>query len=243
MRDLGLAHAKLLVHPAVSAEVAGEQDGVHLARLEHGRRHALEVAEVLLARPGQVDRVVGDHRRCDRLQPRGQAIGQGGQLEPQCRREVGGDDTGAAAVAHDGEAVAARPVGSETGECRVDQLLGRGHAQDARRAAGRVDRGGVARKRTRVRQRSAGARGAAARSKQHDLLAGGERGLPARAKARPSRKSSQYTAITRLVVVGERLDELGHLDVGLVAERGEAGDAEAVLARQQAQLDRQIAAL
>ena len=132
----------------------------------------------------------------------------------------------------------------ETGERGVDELLGRCHAQDACRAAGGVDRGGVARQRTRVRRRCTGASRASACREQHDLLAGGERCLPGACKGTPV---AEVFAIHHdhagCLVGGERFDELGRFDVGLIAERREPRDAQAVLPCEQSQLDRQIAAL
>ena len=46
-----------------------------------------------------------------------------------------------------------------------------------------------------------------------------------------------------VLVRRERLDELGGLDVRLIPERGEARDADAVLRAEQAQLEREVAAL
>ena len=47
----------------------------------------------------------------------------------------------------------------------------------------------------------------------------------------------------RVLVLGECADEIGRLEVGLVAERGEAGDAEPVVAGERAHLEREVAAL
>ena len=46
-----------------------------------------------------------------------------------------------------------------------------------------------------------------------------------------------------LVVLGEGGDQLGCFDVGLVSERGEAGEAEAVVGCDQRELESEVAAL
>ena len=73
-------------------------------------------------------------------------------------------------------------------------------------------------------------------------------GLPAvraaSANARPSRKSSQYTPITRVPSCAARFaTTLGHVEVGLVADRNEPREAEAEVAEQEPGLERDVPAL
>ena len=112
--DLGLDRGEGLVHLAVAAEVPGEDHRIDLARLEHGRVHALEVPEVLLAGTREIDGVGGDDRRRDRRQARRELGREHRQLEACLGDEVGGDDAGATAVADDRDPPAL-PDGAEQG--------------------------------------------------------------------------------------------------------------------------------
>ena len=194
--------------------------------------HALEVPEVLLSGAREVDGIGGDDRRRDREEPVGERVGEPRQLEPGLGHEVGGDDARAAAVADDRDPAVLRPVRREARQRAVDELLRRRHAQDPRRAAGGLDRGRVARERTGVRGGRARSRLAASGREQDDLLARPLRRL-AGARERPA--VAEVLAVDgdhpRVLVGREGLDELGGVDVGLVPERGEARDADAVLAR------------
>ena len=244
MADLGLDRREGLVQLAVAAEVPGEDHGIDLARLEHGGVHALEVPEVLLAGAREIDRVGGDDRRRDRRQARRELGRERRQLEACLGDEVGSDDARATAVPDDRDPPAGRTVGSKAPERAVDQLLRRRHPHDPGGPAGRLDRGRVARERSRVRSRRARPRLAASRREEDHLLAGCERSL-ARAGEGPA--VAEVLAVDAdhagVLVRSERLDQLRRLDVGLIAERGEAGDADAVLGAEQAQLEREVAAL
>ena len=92
--------------------------------------------------------------------------------------------------------------------------------------------------------RRAGSRLAAAGREEDHLLAGPERSLTG---AREGAAVPEVLAVDAdhagVLVRCERLDELGRLDVGLVPERREARDADAVLGAEQAQLEREVAAL
>jgi hypothetical protein len=94
-----LAAFEALVVLRVTAEVAGHQHGVDLARLEHRPCGAIVAVDVGFAPTGQVDRV--RHRRGGgkpRAHAAAQRRGQGPQLEPRIAREGGRDDAVAAAV-------------------------------------------------------------------------------------------------------------------------------------------------
>ena len=124
----------------------------------------------------------------------------------------------------------ARPVRREARERPVDELLRRRHPEDPGRAAGRLDGGRVARERTGVRGGGARSRLAAAGGEQDDLLAGRDgRGTGAGEGPPVAEVLAVDADHAGVLVGGERLDELGGLDVGLVPERGEPRDADAVL--------------
>ena len=132
----------------------------------------------------------------------------------------------------------------EARERPVDQLLRRRDTKDLRRAARSLDRRGVARERAGVGRGGARPCFAPAGGKENDLLPRSDRG---RAGAREGASVAEVLAVdadhARVLVGGVGLDELRRLDVGLVAEGGEARDADAVLGGEEAQLEREVAAL
>ena len=166
------------------------------------------------------------------------------QLEPGLGDEVGGDDARATAVADDRDPRSCRTVGCEAREHAVDQLLRRRHADDSGRAARSLDGGRVARERTRMRCRRARPGLAASGREEDDLLARPLGCLPG-SRERPA--VAEVLAVDAdhagVLVRCECLDELGGFDVGLIPERGEARDADAVLRAEQAQLEREVATL
>ena len=85
---------------------------------------------------------------------------------------------------------------------------------------------------------------AASGREEDDLLARQLRRLPG-PRERPA--VAEVLAVDAdhagVLVRRERLDELGGLDVGLIPERGEARDADAILRAEQAQLEREVATL
>ena len=95
-----------------------------------------------------------------------------------------------------------------------------------------------------MRGGGARARLAATGGEQDDLLPGGDRSRPG---AREGTSVAEVLAVDadhpRVLVGRVGLDELRRLDVGLVAERGEARDADAVLGSEEAQLEGEVAAL
>ena len=95
-----------------------------------------------------------------------------------------------------------------------------------------------------MRRRRAGPGLAASGREEDDLLARALRRLPGPRERPAVAKVLAVDADHAGVLVRcERLDELGGLDVGLIAERGEARDADAVLCAEQAQLEREVATL
>ncbi len=166
------------------------------------------------------------------------------QLEPDARRDVRRDHGGAAAVGDDGDARPGRTAAGEQDVRHLDEILRRRHADDPGRPARGVDRARVADERARVRARGADARRARAACQQEDRLArlcrrvGGARERPA---------VSEVLAVDaddpRLGVSGEGAQQVGGLEVGLVADRRKARDAEPEIRREQGDLEREVAAL
>ena len=234
---LHLLRREVGIHLAVAAEVAGEDDRVDLTRIEHGLQDPLEVPEVHLPRSGEIDGVRRDDRRRDLDQPRLEAVGQLGQLEPGLRDEVGRDDSRASAVSDDRHPAPTRPVWGEARERTVDELLGCRDAEDLRRPAGGLDRSRVACKRASVRGSGTRARFAATGGEQDDLLPCCDRcGTGPREGSSVTKVLAVDADHARVLVGRVGLDELRRIDVGLVAERGEARDSDAVLDRKEAQL-------
>ena len=123
----------------------------------------------------------------------------------------------------------------------VDELARRRDPEDAGRAAGGVDRDRLAHERAGVRARGPNARGArTAREQEHGLAR-----LGGRPRERPSRPEVLDVDADHpgLVVRGERLHDLGRLEVGLVAERDEARDPEAEVGGEQRDLEGEVPAL
>ena len=92
-----------------------------------------------------------------------------------------------------------------------------------------------------MRLRGARPRGALARGQEHDRLAGRDGGPHEGATV------AEVLAVdgdhARRLVVRELGDELGRLQIGLVAERDEPGKTEADLAGEQRELEREVPAL
>ena len=120
---------------------------------------------------------------------------------------------------------------------------GRVDAHDARLAAGGGDHGVVRDERARVRGGAARARGRAPAVEQdHGLLPRGRaRGLDERAAVGDVLGVDRDRA--RGLVAGEVLHQVGQAHVGLVADRGEAREAEPAALEQHAELDREVARL
>ena len=81
-RDVALGPFVLLTVLRVAAEVAGQQRGVDLARLEQEPGDSLEAGEILLAAAREVDRVsrLGGRAELDR-ELAGQSVAELGQIE------------------------------------------------------------------------------------------------------------------------------------------------------------------
>ena len=133
---------------------------------------------------------------------------------------------------------AQQPVGD------VDQLLRRVHAQHAGRAAGGVDRGAVGRQRAGVGEDGARCRVRVLDRHQQHGLAGPRRGLARRRERAPVAEVLDVDGDQLgLRVAGELADQLRDLDVGLVADRREAREAEPGARGEHPDLEREVAAL
>ena len=229
----------------VAAEVAGEQDRVDLSGAEQGADDAREAVDVLLASAGEVDGIDERRRRRQRsgeLGPR--RLGELRQLEARSDDEVGGDHRVPAAVGRERDAPSRRPPVREEAHGHVHDLLRRGDELDARAQAGRADRLEVAGQCARVGARRAGARLGGAAGQENDRRPRLDGGLPGAGELAPVAEVLEVDGDQpRGLVRGERLDQLGRLDVRLVPERDEAREAEPELGAHHADLEREVSAL
>ncbi len=204
-----------------------------------------EVAEVGLPTAGQIDGVrAGGARRQLLLERRDRGRAELGHLQAGLRDKRSGDPAVPAAVAHDCDPRPARRDAADQRLDHVDQLPGRADLFDRGGAAGGLDRGFVARQRTGVRTDRANRRLVTGHGQEDDWLAGG---LRARCGADELAAVAEVLDIQgdrlREFVRGHRVDQLSGRQVGLVSERDEPREAEPSLLREQADLEREIAAL
>jgi hypothetical protein len=147
----------------------------------------------------------------------------------------------AAAVADDRDPVPPQRLRPHLRVDQVDHLVGRLHDMDARGPRGRGDDRAVADERAGVRAGGADAGLGRADGQQDDRLArGGGRVDERAAVAEVLGVDGDRAGLGMLAEGGH---ELGQVDVGLVADRREAGEPEPRRAGQDAQLERQVAAL
>ncbi len=236
-------HAGRLVVGRVAAEVAGQQQHVDAGRVEQRLADAGEREHVALAGPGQVDRVRHPAGRDLGLQ-RGDRRGiQRRHVEADVGEEVGGDRPVPAAVGHDRHPAAPQARRAEQRRGGVGQLAERVDEPRPGLLEGRLQHPPGRGQRPGVRGRGGGAGGGASGGQhQHRLSLG-----------HPPHRGDQGPAVAGvldvaggepgLVVVGGRREHVGHRHVGGVAEGHEPAVAEAVLVEQDAELDRQVAAL
>ena len=177
-------------------------------------------------------------------QARGERVGESRHLEPGALGQRGGDPAVPAAVRQHGDAPAPHPARAQEAVGQVDQLVRRAHPLDPRRAAGGVDRAAVAGERAGVRAHRAGGGLGVLDPEQHDRLPRRDRGRRRRRERPPVAEvlGVEGDQLGR-VVGGERADEVGRLEIDLVARRDEAREPERGLAGQQPQLQREVAAL
>jgi hypothetical protein len=147
-----------------------------------------------------------------------------------------------APVGDDGHAAPARADGKR-GE-QVGHLPHAVHEVDPGRPAGGRHHRGVAGQRAGVRVRAARGGAAGADGEEHHGRARGHRGVRG---AREGAPVEEVLAVhgddLRPRVGGIGLQQVGRGQVGLVAQRGEARDADPALLEEQAQLERHVAAL
>ena len=245
VRDRALALLVLRSVLGVASEVAGQQGRVDLARLEQETQHALEAREVVLAHSGEVHGVPGRGHWADcpgeSLCERG---GERRNLQAGCRHEVCGDDAVTTTVSEDGHAAAAGEIPDEERLCDVDELAGGVHQLDAGGPARRLDRHELAHERSRVRAGCPRA-GLAAPGREKDDRLPRLRRAQACARERPSVAEVLHVeADDPGRLMGDQVaDDVGRLEVGLIAERGEARESEPDLGDEQAQLEREVPAL
>ena len=155
-----------------------------------------------------------------------------------CDQRVGGEHGEAAAVRQDRGAVAAQARRAHQRLGGVEQLVDALDAQHAGAAQGGVEhvvgagqRAGVGERRLR------GLRVAARLQHQHRLVARGRarRGQELARRARRAAAAREALQVqqdrARVGVGAEPVEQIGHVDVGRVADRGEAGEADARPAR------------
>jgi hypothetical protein len=209
---------------------ADQDDPVHVGILHHDAEGARETLRVGV--PDHVDRVV------DRGRPR-KGLGEpalrrgveAGELQAVADRRVGREDARPARVRHDRGAAAQRHGLVRKGARVLEQLVQPLDAQDPRLQEERVVRLVRSGERAGVGARGAGALGGAARLDRDDRLA-----FVPRDRARDLQEALGALQIfdvqedhAGLGVVGEVLEEVAFVQVGLVAERGELGEAKALL--------------
>ncbi|MEB4616537.1 hypothetical protein OOT08_18035, partial [Leucobacter sp. M11] len=236
---------ELLPVEGVAAEVAAEHRGVALGAVRQDVEHAGEARDVLLAAAGHVDRV---RDRGGGRQLAGDPVPQLRAelicVEPALREHVARDGRVPAAVGKHRDPVAARrdPGGERHEEIR--DLGGGGDLLDARGLADGGDDRGRGGERPGVRAGVARGGVRAAHREQDEGFARlpGVQGRAGEAPAVP-----EVLAVDRDragVRVGDAgLDELRGVDVRLVPEAGEAGQAEPRGLQVPGDLERDVAAL
>ena len=163
------------------------------------------------------------------------------QVEPRGGGDVAGDRAVPAAVANDRDPRAPQRARAHERLHKVDHLMRRLHEVHARRARSGRDHGRARDQRPGVRPRGARARLGRADGEQHDgLFGGGGRVHEGAPVAEVLGVDGDH--LGRLVL-GERGDELRKVDVGLVPDRGEPREAELDRAREDAELEGEVAAL
>ena len=243
---LGPAESRPVV--AVTAEVAGDEHGVDLARGQHRLQHPGEGPRVLLAGPGQVDRVAGGTWRAGGTsQLGGELGGEQRHCQPGLLCDVGRQGAVTAAVrehAHSQCRRHGRGRAQPDAGKRLDELRRGVDPLDAGCPGGGVDRQPARDEGARVGAGGSGAGPAGAGGEEHDRLAG--------ARGGGSRLEKPPAVDEVLAIDGDRChvrrpgkggDEIGHVHVGLIAERGEADEAEPGTGCFQSQLEGEVAAL
>jgi hypothetical protein len=159
-------------------------------------------------------------------------------------REIGGDHRRAAPIRGDTDPAPARGRRAEPCGGDVDELLGRRDALDPCRGTGRVDRDEIADESAGVRARCTSARDRPAPGQEKHRLSALDRSVGCPGELPPVPKvlavESDHAG---LLVLGEDIDQLGRLEVGLVAERDEARESQARVSREHPDLESQVAAL
>lgn len=209
---------------AVAAEVAGQKDRIDFGRVQKRRDDTPEGGDVLLASSCQVDRVPRRGReRQHRRELCRDGLGKPGKLEPVAGSEVGRERAVTASISGDRDTPSSHRRADEEGLGEVDELAGRSHADRTRRPAGRVDGGEVAYQGTRVGQRRACARFARSDREDEHGFAGTDRvlGRPGEGAPVPEVLAVDRDHRRRLVIdIGAH--DVGHLEVCLIPEGGEA---------------------
>jgi hypothetical protein len=208
-------------------------------------RNGDEGGDVLLSRAGQVDGVGHPGRRRQQLAQCG--ADPGGELrhrQPGRFDHVGGHARVPAAVGDHAHPVHGMGAIAEQRGRGVRELAGAGDAMDASGVAGRVDDGAVGGERAGVRLRPADRRLAAADGEQQHRLA---------CVGRCGRRRDEGAAVAEVLAVdGDEigvgvfdagLDEVGHTQIGLVAEGDEAGESVPTRCEEAAQLQCHVPAL
>ncbi len=208
----------------VAAEVAGHEQRVGLAGVEHRVRDPVERAHVLLGAAGEIDRV-GDRGGVRQAGSQGSAQ-CGGQLRQGQPAALGlgrGDRPVTTAVGQHRDPPPAHRPAAQQYRAGVDQLLGGADTMDTRRLQQGVDRRVVGGQRAGMRRDRAGGDGAARDRQRDDRLAGVDRG-PSGAGERPAvaKVLEVQRDQSRVLVRSQGLHELGGTEIGLIAQRGEA---------------------
>ena len=213
--------------------------------VEEKPRHVLEANDLLLARAREVHRVPGLRRRAEH---RGhlvdQRVAELRDLEPGGCGEIGCDDAMTAAVAEDDDTASPREIPHDERLGGVDHLGGGRDLLDSGGPACGLNGDEVAHERSRVRAGGSACCVASPGGKQDDRLASSRGGV---AGARERTAVAEVLQVerdhARRFVLGERRHELGGLEVGLVAERDETREAEAMSRCDQCELEGEVAAL
>ena len=180
----------------------------------------------------EIDRVAeARHRRQHRPQPIADRGVERQHLEPRLASGVRGHDAEAAAVRHDEEASAPRHGLALEGVGQVKQLLDRLRANRPRLADGGVEGRVGAGEGARVRGHGAGALGRAPGLEEDDRLEG--RGFAERRGERAPVGHALEVGDDhpRFGVFGDRAQEFGLVEIGLVAEAREEGKPHVSVAR------------
>ena len=229
----------------VAPEVAGEQERVELGRLHQLRRHPGKRVGVLLGSAREVDRIehCGAGRELGGERP-GEGRRELGHLEPRASRHGGADAAMTSAVGEDDDSTSGRRGTAEKRLCGIDHLARRGDALDPRRPTRGIDDGAVAGQGSCVR---------ANRTRRGRIVADGQDQHGLAVRARLDGGAHQRATVAEVLdvehdqpglsVAGEVGEQIRGGEVGLIAERGEAGEPEALGSGQLTELEGQIAAL